>query len=210
MRPSPPLSRLLSIVLATLIAVSSCFGQAPSAAPAQPPAPALPGSPLTVFVLDGKNAVNSIPMLRAVAPVVEIRDQNDFPVEGATVVFTVPAQGPGGTFAAGGNTFTARSDARGQATTPAMTPRAAGKFDIVVVATLGTRKGQTTISQTNAMTSYSGAALPPPPRWYQKKLTWAIAGGAVVATVIVLVKTSGSGTAGSAPVVITPGAPVFQ
>lgn len=208
MTPPSTRSRLLSLCLSALIAGSSCFGQAPAQSPAAVPAVVTPGSPLTVFVLEGKDAVNSISLLHSVAPVVEIRDQNDFPVEGATVVFTVPAQGPGGTFGSGGNTFSARSDARGQAAAPPMTPRTAGRFDIVVVATLGSRQGRTTITQTNAATAYSGPALPPPPRWYQRKLTWVIAGGAVVATIIVLVKTGGSGS--TAPVVITPGAPVFQ
>jgi hypothetical protein len=76
----------------------------------------------SVALPKGDKAVNSLPLLRTVAPVVEIRDSNDFPVEGATVVFTLPASGPGVTFLGGAASVTIRFDARGQAAAPVIVP----------------------------------------------------------------------------------------
>ena len=198
-------ARHICLILSVIIALPSGFGQtAPPAGAARAEAG---GAPLSIFVLEGKNVVNSISLLRSVTPVVEVRDQNDFPVEGATVVFTLPATGPGGTFAAGGNTFTTRSDARGQATAPAFTPRGAGKFDIVVAANAGNRHGETVVTQTNSTGSYAGAPIPPRP-WYKKKLVWVVVGGAAAAVVVVVALRSSSSN--SSTVVITPGPPVFQ
>jgi hypothetical protein len=163
-------------------------------------------APLTVAVLEGNNIINSVSTLRAVAPVVEIRDQNDFPVEGATVVFELPAQGTGGTFTGGATSFTTRSDSHGQATSPLIIPRLTGKFSIRITATAGDRKGETMVAQTNSTGTYVGPTVPPK-HWYAKKRTWFIVGGAVAATVLVLVFTGSSGTS---QIVISPGTPVFH
>lgn len=201
--------RPLCVVLAALFAAPCGFAQAPL--PATPTAPpAVAGQPLSIAVLEGKDAVNSIPLLRSVAPVVEIRDQNDFPVEGATVVFTLPEQGPGGTFAGGGTSFSTRSDSHGQATPPPIVPRLAGKFEIKVSATAGDRKGETLIAQTNSTGTYSGPALSGGRPFYRKKLTWIVAGSAAAAVILVIALTHHSGSGSSTAVVITPGVPVFQ
>jgi hypothetical protein len=217
-------ARTLCVILAAILAVPSGFAQA-TPAPATPaqaiPAQATPGqavpapapSPLTstlgITVLEGKNAVNSIPLLRSVAPVVEIRDSNDFPVEGAAVVFTLPQAGTGGTFAGGSTSFSTRSDSHGQAAAPPVVPKAAGKFQINVAASIGDRKGEIVISQTNSAGTYSGPPLASRP-FYKRKLTWLIAGGAVAAIILVIVFTHHSGSSSGNEVVITPGAPVFQ
>jgi hypothetical protein len=211
-------ARLFCIFLSCLIAAPFGFAQGPPApvpttsraAPAAPlPAPPNQAAgPLTVVILEGDKAVNSVPLLRSVAPIVEIRDQNDFPVEGVTVVFTLPAQGPGGTFAGGGATFTARSDSRGQAAAPAIVPRVAGKFEIKVSATLGARTGDAVIAQTNSTLARFG-----PDRaahhWYKNKWVWIAAGGGVAVIVTVILVTGGGSSKGNT-ITITPGTPVFQ
>jgi hypothetical protein len=216
-------ARTLCVILAGLMAVPSGFAQAPPAPAAATPSPApaaptplprpAPPSPLTstlgITVLEGKNAINSIPLLRSTAPIVEIRDSNDFPVEGATVVFTLPEAGTGGTFAGGSTSFSTRSDSHGQAAAPPVVPKAAGKFQINVTASIGDRKGETVISQTNSTGTYTGPPVAGRP-FYKRKLTWLIAGGAVAAIVIVVVLTHHSGSSPPTDVVITPGAPVFQ
>jgi len=219
---TPGIARPLCLVLASIIAMPAGFGQSPpgpqaSQTPAQPPqAPPPPVQPpapralvpgLTLSVIEGANAVNSISLLRSVAPVVEVQDANSFPVEGAVVSFTLPGQGPGGTFLNGRNTFTTRSDAHGQAAAPFTMNSTPGKFQIVVTATLGDRKGETTVTQTNTAGVYVGPALPKR-SWYKKWPAWAIAGG-VVAGAIVWAVTRNSGSSAT-PVTITPGAPVFQ
>ncbi|MGD1073250.1 MAG: hypothetical protein ABSB15_24315 [Bryobacteraceae bacterium] len=207
-----PFARFVCIVLSFLIAAPCGFGQAPpSGAPPTsvippPQQSSLAGTSLIVGILEGDKAVNSLPLLRMVAPVVEIRDRNDFPVEGATVVFTLPASGPGGTFAGGGTSFTTRSDARGQAAAPAIVPRLVGKFEIKVSATLGTRTGEAVITQTNSAQAHPESTAQR--HWYKNKWVWVAAGGgaAGVIAAVLLTRHSGSGTT----VTITPGSPVFQ
>jgi hypothetical protein len=208
---SPGSARPLCAILIALLATPASFAQSPPAP--VPPIPArTPASPLTITILEGNNSVNSISLLRSVAPVVEIRDSNDFPVEGASVTFTLPVQGPGGAFAQGGKSFSTRSDARGQAMAPFIVPAGVGKFQISVTAAAGDRKGEVVIAQTNADGSYTGPVIPPP-AWYKKKSVWAIAGGAAVAIIVIVAVTGGSkstATATPTTIVITPGTPVFH
>lgn len=115
-------ARAMSLFLAsTLCGIPCGFGQTP-----QPPTgvtskpggsdPAAPE--LRIRVLEGGNVINSLSMGQSIAPVIEVRDQNDLPVEGATIVFSLPESGLGGTFPGGSSTFTVRSNAQGQATCP--------------------------------------------------------------------------------------------
>jgi hypothetical protein len=208
---NPGAARPLCLLLAVLIAVPSGFAQAPKPPATLPPAPEAAGAPLTIAILEGNNAINSISLLRAVAPVVEIRDPNDFPIEGATVVFTLPGQGPGGTFADGAPSFSTRSDSHGQAAAPLFVPKLAGKFQIKVTAVAGTRKGDVVINQTNSAGEYSGPPLPKKP-FYKKRLTLALIGGVVVAGVVVLLVTRSSSSSSNSPstISVTPGPPVFH
>jgi len=209
-------------VLIALLAAPYGLAQAPVApasplpaqitVPPEPAAPKVPGAPLSVNILEGNNAVNSIPLLRSVAVVVEIRDVNDFPVEGAAITFTLPAQGPGGVFAMGGKTFSTRSDARGQAISELIAPAGAGKFQIAVAAAAGDRKGSAVVTQTNSEGSYVGPVLPPAPKvWYKRRVFWLAGGAAVAVIAIILIKHGSNSSSGSgSTIVITPGTPVFQ
>ena len=206
---SSAFSRTLCILLSLQLGISTLPAQAPSAEASPAPA-AVPGSSLTITVLEGSNAVNSLTQVRAIAPVVEIRDQNEFPVEGATVTFTLPGQGPGGVFPGGSNSFTTRSDARGQAGAPPFNPRAAGRFDIQVSATQGSRKGETVIHQVNSTGAYVGPEVPKRP-WYKSWKPWVIIGAVAVGGAIAIAETTGGGSSsGTTPVSVTPGPPVFH
>jgi hypothetical protein len=201
-------AQILCVLLSFMIASPPAFAQASQTPVAPPLPPANAGNrPLTIGILVGNKTVNSLPLLRSVSPVVEIRDQDDFPVEGATVTFTLPSQGPGGTFVAGNTSFDARTDARGQAAAPAFVPRGAGRFEIKVSATLGARKGEGVITQTNSSLAQVGSEIVQRP-WYKKKLVWLVAGGAAAAITIILVTTGGGSS--SKTITITPGTPVFQ
>src|SRR5215471_10153645 len=105
-------NRCLCWILAFLLTAASVFSQ-PSQVPAAPQA--VP-SRLGITVLEGENAVNSISLGSSVTPVIEVHDSNDFPLEGAIVVFALPANGPGGSFPGNQTSYTTRSDSRGQAT----------------------------------------------------------------------------------------------
>lgn len=209
------LLRSTSIFLTLLIGVPPGFAQIPRTpgqvnVPVQQPEPA--AVPLTIAILEGSNSVNSISSLRSIPPIVEVRDQNDFPVEGATVVFTLPASGPGGRFPGGASTFSTRSDSHGQAAAPLFAPINAGKFEIQVTASLGNRKGEVVIHQTNSTGEYSGPPIPSKP-FYKKPLVLALIGAAVAGTVVAIVLATGSSstpTSTSTSVTITPGSPIFH
>jgi hypothetical protein len=104
---------------------------------------------LKIVVLAGEDAVNVIQQKTAVAPIVEVRDRNDLPVAGATVVFAV--NGPGATFA-GAQTLTVVTNAAGQATAAGLTPTMTGALRISATATFQGQKATVTIAQSNVMT----------------------------------------------------------
>jgi hypothetical protein len=196
----------LCVLMATIVGMQAAFAQAPQ----NPPKPAAPESlppSLNVSIIEGNNAINSIPLGRSVTPVVEVRDQNDFPVEGATVVFMLPEHGPGGAFLKTPTTLTTVTDSHGQASAPFMVNSIPGKFQIKVLATAGIRKGEALITQTNTAGGYIGPALPQR-SWYKKWPTWAVVGGAAATGLIVWAVTHGSNN--SQTITITPGGPIFH
>ncbi len=197
----------LCVILTILLAAPSGFAQTPpTAAPAAAPSvvPKTAETRLSIVILEGGNATNSVSLLSSVAAAVEVRDSNDYPVEDASVTFTLPAQGTGGIFPQGGKTFSTRSDARGQAIAPVIVPSGVGKFRIAVTATAGDRRGEALVDQKNSAGASFGPYVPPP-AWYKRKVFWAVVGGAVAAIVVVVVlhKTA------TKTVVITPGTPVI-
>jgi hypothetical protein len=169
-------------------------------AAAKPTLPgALPGE-LKLRALEGDDVVNSIPLGKSVAPVIEVRDANDLPVEGASVVFSAPENGPGGTFPGGSHTFTVSSNAQGQATCPFVPNAEPGKFKFVVKATAGNRSGQIILTQTNTNAGYVGRVIPRQPI-YKKWYFWAVIGAVGVAGLTYWAVNRSSNTT----VVITPG-----
>ena len=208
---SASFARALSFFLASILCSTPCgFAQAPqpqTTAKAKTTGSDASATELKIRVLEGNNIVNSISLGQSIAPVIEVRDQNDMPIEGATVVFTLPQSGPGGTFPGGNFSFTVLSNAQGQATCPFRANGLSGKFRIKVVATAGTRTGEIDFSQTNSTAAYAGRIQPARPlykRWY----FWAIVGGAAAAGLTIWA-TKGSSSSSNTTVVITPGGPVF-
>lgn len=207
---NPGVHHALCVFLAFLIAAPSGLAQDPNAPPAKPQLPQAAGQGISVGVLEGNNTVNSIPLLQSNAPIVEVRDENEFPIEGAVVVFTLPAQGPGGIFTNGQTSYTTRSDAHGQALAPLFTPRLPGKFQIRVTATAGIRKAEAVITQTNSTGDYAGPAVAKRP-FYKKKLPLILIGVGVAGIVVgVVLLTRSSGNAAKSAVTITPGSPIFH
>src|SRR5579872_7223133 len=70
----------------------------PKSAPGPASQPAVLPNSLKILVLEGNGAVNNVEQGLATAPVIEVRDRDDRPVEAATVVFRVLPSGPGGFF----------------------------------------------------------------------------------------------------------------
>lgn len=103
---------------------------------------------LRILVLQGQRSINNVPNGMITVPVVEIRDENDRPVEGAKVVFTLPAEG--GTFEKGGETAEIITNYQGQAVCPAYKPGKLGLFSIGVDASFANMNAKAKVAQTNS------------------------------------------------------------
>ncbi|SRR5579875_251806 len=179
------------------------LAQQPNPAPAN--APAAEG--LKILVLEGQGAVNNIRAPMPVNVVVEVRDENDRPVEGAKVTFQMPIMGPSGGFEGGVRSKEATTNIQGQAAVSYNPNMELGRFAIQVKATLGGRGGMTTIMQQNATTSEVGQKGK---SWFSrhKVLVIVIAAAAGAGLGIGLTRGgSKSGSSGSAGITITPGVP---
>jgi hypothetical protein len=106
---------------------------------------------VTIRVVQGDNAINSIRMKRGHDPVVQVVDPTGEPVAGATVSFLLPVSGPSATFGDRGPSLTVQTDARGNATGRGLIPnRVEGRFQIRVTASWHGEAGSATLTQTNA------------------------------------------------------------
>jgi hypothetical protein len=167
---------------------------------------------LQIFILEGNGATNSLVQPMPSMVVVEVRDENSRPVEGAEVVFELPATGPGGRFSEDQSVRMARTNSQGQAGVTFVPNSVMGRFNIKVSATLGNRRGQAAISQSNALRPASSSAEK---RRAGKLLNWKvllIASGVVGVVVVVLATRGGSSSARAAPpptITLTPGTPTF-
>jgi hypothetical protein len=122
------------------------------------PATAQVAPMLNLVVLEGEGATNNIRQRTAREPVVQVEDENHRPVAGAIVVFTLPSNGAGGTFANGARTLSMVSDSKGQAVARGFRPNGTkGQFQIRVHASYQNQTASATITQINAVISASGA-----------------------------------------------------
>jgi hypothetical protein len=145
--------------------------------------------------------------------VVEVRDENDRPIENAEVTFRLPPSGPGGSFPGQKFSRTVRTNPQGQAALTGFTPNhELGDFGITVTATYGTLMGRATIHQTNEARVNSAAGTRINGGFLNKwgKWKWIIAAGLTAGAVvgIVLATRGGSSTAASSSpttVIISPG-----
>jgi hypothetical protein len=165
---------------------------------------------LQIYILEGNGATNTLVQPMPSMVVVEVRDENSRPVEGADVVFELPATGPGGRFSEDQSIRRARTNSQGQAGVTFVPNSEMGRFSIKVSATLGNRSGQAVISQSNALRPESSAEK----RRFGKLGNWKvllIAGGVVGIVVVVLATRGGSSHASAPPatITLTPGAPTF-
>jgi len=164
---------------------------------------ALEGAPskLKIVVLEGQGAVNNLRQRTAREPVVEIRDENDRPVAGASVTFILPESGPSGVFPNGSRIVTTVSDEKGQAAGLGLRPnRVAGDFEIRVTASHQGRAASASISQTNAGT--------PPSRIPGKLIAVAaLLGGATTGVFIARGGRGGAGDGKATRPTLIPGTP---
>src|SRR5262249_24970701 len=108
---------------------------------------------LDIRVIQGEDGINIIKKNSAVKPVVEVRDKNNLPVAGATVVFTLPGSGPSAVFAGGSKSVTLSTNSAGRAAVSRMNPVGTGPFKIDVTATFRGLVATASIAQTNVETA---------------------------------------------------------
>jgi hypothetical protein len=162
---------------------------------------------LKIIVLEGQDDFVS-PTKYNLPPVVEVRDANDRPIEGAEVTFSLPTTGPGGIFPGLQLTKTVRTNVQGQAAASGFTPNnQAGQYTIHVTAKAGNLTGTAEIRQNNLV----GAPEPTRQSWIGRWKYWLIAGGAAAAAAGIILATQGDGggTSTDTTITITPGTVVI-
>lgn len=164
--------RWLSVGLVCLLVL---YGTAPPATAQTEQAPKL-----KIVILEGEGAINNIRQRTAREPIVQVQDENNRPVAGAVVLFTLPERGASGVFANGATSVTVTTDAQGHAAALGLRPNSvSGQLQIRVSASYQGQTASATISQTNAL----GAA--------------AAAGGVSGKLIAILVIAGGAGAAGA-------------
>ncbi|MEZ5400175.1 MAG: hypothetical protein R2729_10945 [Bryobacteraceae bacterium] len=79
------------------------------------PAAAQQKPKLQILVIDGEGAINNTRQRIAREPIVEVRDENDKPIGGAIVSFTLPNSGASGSFANGSRLLIVPTNDQGRA-----------------------------------------------------------------------------------------------
>jgi hypothetical protein len=164
---------------------------------------------LTIVIVEGDGAINNIRQRTAREPIVQVEDENHKPIAGAAVVFTLPGQGAGGTFAGGAHSLSVVTDSQGRAVAHGFHPNnVQGQYQIHVTASNSGQTANADIGQTNTLAA--GAATTAAASGISGKLIAVIvivaaaaaAGGAYAAT------HSGGGNstaAAAAAITISPG-----
>jgi len=161
----------------------------PATVLAQPPAGAAPMiQSLRILPLAGDNAVNDLERQVMSPLAVQVLDQNDRPVEGATVTFRFPITGPSAAFANQQSSQTLQTGANGQARAAGWNANnQVGSFVVQVTASRGSEQGLGTITMTNIPRVLPASEIPKK-RWWTSK--WAkiayIGAAAAITTGIVL------------------------
>jgi hypothetical protein len=158
---------------------------------------------LNLVVVEGEGQINNIRQRTAREPVVQVQDENHRPVAGAIVVFTLPSNGAGGTFANGARTLTVTTNDQGQAVARGFQPNSArGQFQMHVNASHNGQTGSTNITMSNAVLTATGAVAA---AGHGKLIAVLVAVGAAAAGGIAygVSQSGGGGTPTTPPVALT-------
>lgn len=117
------------------------------------------GLHLNLVIVEGEGAINNIRQRTAREPIVQVEDENHKPIAGAAVVFTLPSQGAGATFAGGQHTLTVLTDSQGRAVARGLKPNhVQGQYQIHVNASYRGQTANATISQSNILAAGAAGA----------------------------------------------------
>lgn len=202
MKLTQMLSATAALALALPLAAQQAAPRVQPGTPQTPPEAAKQGpTALKIVVLEGEGARNDLRSGTAVAPRVQVLDENGRPVADAEVVFRLPMEGPGGSFHGWVKTQTVRTNAEGIAAASGYAPNdLEGRFNIRVTAKAGTQEASAVIAQANVRGS--GANGRSSRKWWILAAVGAGAGAAIAAAA------SGNGSDGVAvttPITITAG-----
>lgn len=144
-----------------------------------------PSDDLKIVIIDGDGFTNNLKRRIAREPIVEVRDRNDKPVAGAAVTFTLPSNGPSGTFANNSRVFRAVTGPDGRATSDTFRANnLPGQFNILVAASYQGQTASAVIAQTNIAAVGAGIGA---------GATLAIVGAVAAAAAVTLVRALGNG-----------------
>ena len=166
---------------------------------------------LNLIVVEGEGAINNVRQRTARETIVQVEDENHKPVAGAVVVFTLPSQGAGGTFANGAQTLTVTTDAQGRAVAQGLrVNRISGQWQMRVNASLGNRTGTVTVTQTNAVAGAAAGGAAGAAAGISAKtiaIIAAVAGAAAAGGAVAATRSGGGGgNSAGAPTTISAGA----
>ena len=168
-------------------------------------------SKLRIVVLDGEGSINNVRTRTLREPVVLINDEKNRPVVNAMVLFTLPDNGPSGSFPNGGKRILVYTDSQGRAKAKGLRPNnVPGEFQIMVNTSFDGLAATATINQANVLPVAEAS------RGSSKKLITilAIVGGATAAGLAVAASGNGSPAPASPPPTpttsIVAGTPTFE
>jgi hypothetical protein len=168
-----------------------------------------PPTRLEIIVVAGEGVINNVGQRSSRDPVVRIEDENKKPVVGASVVFTLPTEGPSGEFGNGDKSAIVVTDNRGEAAAVGLRlNQVPGKLPIHVNASFRGQTARTNITQFNMDVPGKRAK-----KGSSKKVVaiLAIAGAAAAGGVVASTRGSSSATtrptvpAAPVPITIAPG-----
>lgn len=192
--------KILSVVLVVSMFVHDPVPRAWSQVPAEEPAP----KKIAIVVVEGEGGMNNLGQRANRIPGVRVEDENQKPVAGASVVFTLPADGASGEFRNGSKTLVVQTDERGMAVAQGLKAnQVAGRLPVHVNAS---HRGLTARAN---ITQFNMAVPGKRPAGSRKALAviLAVAGGAAAGGYVAATRKSGPAPSpsGAAPIGITVG-----
>ncbi len=156
--------------------------------------------------MDGEGAINNVGQRAVHDPSVRIEDENQKPIPGAAVVFTLPTEGPSGEFSNGSKTLTVVTDDRGIAAAHGLKVNwVAGKLQIHINASYRGQTARTDITQFDMSVPGKTAKGSNKKIWIVVAVVAAAAGGGAAAAFHGGSSSPAGGAASTPAIVITPG-----
>jgi hypothetical protein len=122
-----------------------------SADAAQAPGASGQAPRLRIVVLRGEGVQHNVKKGRATRAVVEVRDENDRPQAGVILTFTMPADGPSGTFVDASRMATVTTDSAGRASVSFTPNSVPGEWSMNVSGSHAGQSLSATLTQVNSL-----------------------------------------------------------